>query len=144
MADREIKQWITVNGKHIPIYEGESKADAVKRATNKQINDDADKKEKQIAENKRQADDKNGKTKPSALTVMKESAKQFTDAKIEARKQGALSIEYTGADGKVYKAWWDGGKYGDKKPKSTALSEKYSKMKGVYKATFKAPKEWRI
>lgn len=33
MAEREIKQWITVNGKHIPIYEGESKDDAVKRMT---------------------------------------------------------------------------------------------------------------
>ena len=29
--EREVKQWITVNGKHIPIFEGESKDDAVKR-----------------------------------------------------------------------------------------------------------------
>lgn len=61
MAEREVKQWITVNGKHVPIYEGESKADAIKRATDKQINDDADKKEKQIAENKKKADKLNGK-----------------------------------------------------------------------------------
>jgi len=56
MADREVKQWITVNGKHVPIFEGESKAAAIKRAADKQINDDADKKEKQIAENKKKAD----------------------------------------------------------------------------------------
>lgn len=35
MAQKEVKQWITMNGKHIPIFEGESKADAVKRALGK-------------------------------------------------------------------------------------------------------------
>ena len=30
MAD-EVKQWITVNGQHVPLYAGESKFDAVKR-----------------------------------------------------------------------------------------------------------------
>ena len=30
MAKREIKQWITVNGIHVPIYEGQSKGQAVK------------------------------------------------------------------------------------------------------------------
>jgi len=35
MAQKEVKQWITVNGKHIPIFEGESKEDAVKRAVGK-------------------------------------------------------------------------------------------------------------
>ena len=37
MAEKQVKSWITVNGKHIPIFEGESKEDAVKRATNKKI-----------------------------------------------------------------------------------------------------------
>ena len=32
MADREPKYWITVNGKHVPIYDGESKQDAYNRA----------------------------------------------------------------------------------------------------------------
>lgn len=32
---KEVKQWITVNGVHVPIFEGESKADAVKRAVKK-------------------------------------------------------------------------------------------------------------
>ena len=32
MADKDIKQWITVNGKHIPIFEGQTKADAIKNA----------------------------------------------------------------------------------------------------------------
>jgi len=32
---REVKQWITVNGQHVPIFEGESKEEAVKRAVKK-------------------------------------------------------------------------------------------------------------
>lgn len=31
MADKEIKQWITIKGRHIPLFEGETKADAIKR-----------------------------------------------------------------------------------------------------------------
>lgn len=31
--EREIVGWITVKGRHVPLYEGESKSDAVKRAT---------------------------------------------------------------------------------------------------------------
>lgn len=64
--DREIKAWITINGKHVPIFEGESKTDAVKRATSKtdtqkQIDKDQDDKEKQIARNKKEKDDRNKK-----------------------------------------------------------------------------------
>ena len=33
MAQKEVKQWITVKGRHIPIFEGESKEEAIKRAT---------------------------------------------------------------------------------------------------------------
>ena len=32
MADKKVVAWFTMNGKHIPIYEGESKDDAVKRS----------------------------------------------------------------------------------------------------------------
>ena len=31
MAERKVKQWITINGVHVPIFEGESKADVAKR-----------------------------------------------------------------------------------------------------------------
>ena len=34
-AERKVKQWITVNGHHIPIFEGESKQDAVDRVIKK-------------------------------------------------------------------------------------------------------------
>lgn len=32
MAERKVKQWITVNGVHVPIFEGQSKDEAVKKA----------------------------------------------------------------------------------------------------------------
>lgn len=53
MADREPVAWITVNGKHVPIYEGESKQDAINRSIAKK---NEDTKARQIAENKKQAD----------------------------------------------------------------------------------------
>lgn len=43
---KEIKQWITVNGQHIPIYDGESKEDAIKRSISKS-QDNIEKNEKQ-------------------------------------------------------------------------------------------------
>ena len=58
MAEREIKAWITINHKHIPLYEGESKQDAYNRAIAK---DNEDKKKADIEQNKKQADKLNGK-----------------------------------------------------------------------------------
>lgn len=65
MAQKEIKDWITVNHQHIPIFEGQSKQDAINKAKKhqKSVNDDEDKKQKQIAENKKQADKKNNEEK---------------------------------------------------------------------------------
>ena len=73
---KEVKQWITVNGRHVPVYEGESVEDAVKKVTKKsttdktekpetkkpsvpvsdQIEKDNDLKEKQIKDNEKQAE----------------------------------------------------------------------------------------
>lgn len=58
MAKEEVKDWITVNGKHVPIYEGESKQDVVNRVI---ANDNEDIKQKQIARNKAEADKLNKK-----------------------------------------------------------------------------------
>lgn len=104
MAEREVKQWITVNGQHVPIMEGQSKAAAVKAAIAKQTNADADKKDKQIAANERQANEKNDKY------VTRE---QF-DA--EAKKQG---IKLTSDDIDEYVA----SSYG-----ANALGDKISKF----------------
>lgn len=59
MANKEPKQWITVNGVHVPIFDGESKEDAVKRMISKVADKNADDKKKQIQKNKEQADSLN-------------------------------------------------------------------------------------
>ena len=59
--ERKVKAWITVNGKHVPIMEGESKSDAVTRSLHdaKHAQQRADNKKSQIANNKELADKKN-------------------------------------------------------------------------------------
>ena len=58
MAERKITGWFTMNGNHIPIYEGETTRDAMNRAVAKM---NEDKKNEQIKKNKEQADKLNGK-----------------------------------------------------------------------------------
>lgn len=57
---REIKDWVTVNHKHIPIYEGESKQDVVHRVIAK---DNENKKQKDIERNQKEANRVGHKTK---------------------------------------------------------------------------------
>ena len=58
-TDAKIVGWITVNGKHIPLREGESKKDAINKAI---VKDNEDIKEKQIAQRQKEADERNGKS----------------------------------------------------------------------------------
>ena len=72
MAERKVKQWITVNGVHVPIFEGESKSDAVKRAIDKaksNANANEDQKAKDIAKNEKQKAELNGKAEKEVLTL---------------------------------------------------------------------------
>jgi len=65
MADSKDLQWITVNGKHIPIGAGETKADAIRKAfgDNRSVADhNEDVKEQQIAKAKAERDRLNGKS----------------------------------------------------------------------------------
>ena len=62
MANKEPKDWITVNGRHIPIYEGESKQDAYNKAVVKM---NEDKKKADIERNKKESDKLNGKSTSS-------------------------------------------------------------------------------
>ena len=59
VTDAKIVGWITVNGKHIPLREGESKKDAINRAVAK---DNEDIKEKQIAQREKEIKERNGKS----------------------------------------------------------------------------------
>ena len=52
MADKEPTAWVTVNGQHVPIFEGESKGDAINRAIAKS---NSDTKSRQIANNQQQS-----------------------------------------------------------------------------------------
>ena len=56
---REVEKWITVNGKHIPVFKGESTNDAYNRVVAK---DNEDIKQKQIAKRKEETDKLNGKS----------------------------------------------------------------------------------
>ena len=51
----DVVQWITVNGKHIPLGAGESKEDAIKRAFSKK-EDATDRQYRQIAERQAEKD----------------------------------------------------------------------------------------
>lgn len=61
MAKKEPIKWITVNGVHVPIFEGEDTEIAVKNHFAKQVNKDADEKKKQIQSHQKEADRLNGK-----------------------------------------------------------------------------------
>ncbi|MBP5423809.1 MAG: hypothetical protein J6Y78_15340 [Paludibacteraceae bacterium] len=61
MADKQIKDWITINGVHIPIYEGEDKNDAFNRAVKEKVKADEDKKNRDIQKNQSEADERNQK-----------------------------------------------------------------------------------
>ena len=71
MAEREVKQWITVNGKHVPIFDGETEKQAINRAIAK---DNEDIKEKQIAKNKEQV------SKYVANNSLKDQVQKIQDA----------------------------------------------------------------
>lgn len=58
MAEREVEKWITVKGRHIPVFKGESADDAYNRSVAKS-NEEI--RAKQIAERKTETDKLNGK-----------------------------------------------------------------------------------
>ena len=48
MAAEEPIGWITLNGNHIPLYKGDSKAEAIQRFINSKVKKESETKEKQI------------------------------------------------------------------------------------------------
>lgn len=80
--------WITVHGKHVPLFEGESKADAVQRAMGgksdgEKISDKSpdDTKSKQIEANKKEGDKLN--SEHSTQSEHKRAIKELSDSKYE-------------------------------------------------------------
>jgi len=100
-VEREVKQWITVNGHHVPIYEGQTKEEVINSfMTHKaDVDSDADKKEKQIQANKAEADEKNSEDKKTSLEAKlgKQSEewyyKELTDAEKKAVVDAQVNTE---------------------------------------------------
>lgn len=111
--EREVEKWITVNGRHVPVYKDASV-------------------------------ESSDKIKPSALTVFKENARQMNEALEEATRQRALEVHFTDVTGKTFKRWWDGASWTDKKVSQEMLKRysSYGKYVGVFKSSFKKPKDW--
>jgi len=84
MAEKEVKQWITVNGKHVPIFEGETKSQAINRAVAKE-NEEI--KEKQIAKNKEQVNE----SKPK-LRSLNDALKDYSDEDIVNISYGVAEL----------------------------------------------------
>lgn len=95
---KKVVDWFTVNGKHIPILEGESKEDAYNRAVAK---DNEDTKTKQINKNKEQADKLNKEKKLADLQ------KQYDEAKgILSKARIRTEMDMLRADWKGTKEEW--------------------------------------
>ena len=76
--EREVVGWFTSKGgSKVPILEGESKADAIKRAF--------DKKDKEIEANKKQADEKNKVIEDKKEALDKVDSKEFKDSLDKAK-----------------------------------------------------------
>lgn len=78
---REVSEWITVNGRHVPVFSGESKEDAFNRSVAK---DAEDKKQREIAKNKEIADKLNGKSASKNEKDPKTGLYKSTKEKIDA------------------------------------------------------------
>lgn len=73
----DILYWFTAHGHHIPVKEGQSKADALRSVFSK----DNDQKERQIKENKKDADKKQYELKKGKEVDSKQFNKDITDAR---------------------------------------------------------------
>ncbi len=97
----QVKQWITVNGVHVPIMEGETKQQAVDKALSnqKRVKDDEDKKNKQIAANKKQADEKNkeqaDKSNSTSIEEVKDAFDRFTSDKYKEIRKAQMGERIT-------------------------------------------------
>lgn len=80
-----VKDWITVNGQHIPIMEGQSKDEAIKNAMGRQeqVKKENDAKQRQIDENKKQAEakQKEDRLKETQSQMKFKDATSFEDFK---------------------------------------------------------------
>lgn len=121
MQDKQVKDWITLNGQHIPIYENESKDDAVNRSIAKM---NEEKKQSDIVNAQKERNRLNNddaiinsfNASNDAVTFMKQAIERIK--KDRATGTGRVIIGQTTA------------KSGEKaeNPKNTALEKELSKL----------------
>ena len=75
MATKKIERWITVNGKHIPILQGQSKEEAIEEHVKSGKKED--KKKEQIEKSKKSAKSANKKGRLTKLEVMKANKEDY-------------------------------------------------------------------
>lgn len=105
MADKKIVGWFTMNGKHIPVFEGESKADAVKRSVKGGVKapgkdkqpvpkGQTDKKWKDFEEASRKADVmRNDIDYPEYYKKEREAGREFDKSVKQEQAHGTISIK---------------------------------------------------
>ena len=142
---KEVKQWITVNGQHVPLFEGETKFDAIKRVMFN--NGDENKKSEQIAKNKAEADKLNDENKqpPRRLylkDISAESANKGSDVlnlKTKERyrfKEGTQIKEvYVFAGNGCSKEFRDAEKYARRYPQDSKNPADWQHCAGIAQIT---------
>jgi len=140
---KNITEWITVNGHHVPIYEGESKDDAVGRFT-KMMEDDR-RKNSQMSKSKAEADKRNKQEPPKRLRlsdIPAKDANKFSDVlhlKTKERfrfKEGtSITGAYVFAGKGCSKVFRDAEKYAKRYPESGKNPEDWQHCAGFAKIT---------
>lgn len=160
----DVERWVTVRGKRIPVLKDgtlgvgkddepniNTEAGMAKKMFGKSFSELTDSQKDEVtnavinhkptSKNERYNTSRVGKKKPTALEAFKENSRQLNVALEEGQKRNALEVHYTDMTGKVYKHYWNGAKFVADKIKQD-MAKKYGKKAGIYKASFKKPKEW--
>lgn len=80
------------------------------------------------------------KIEPTALEIVRENSSQFNLVLQEAKRRNVAKVEYEDAFGRTIRRYFDGATYSDRK---STMAEKFTSAKGVYKAKFKKPENWK-
>jgi len=97
MANKEPKNWITINGNHVPLYDGESKDDAVKRWVKEQSQAKASKRGAKAVD-KQQSDIAKAQSEAKRLQDEQKYRDNLTQGTKVTNKNGVMSFK-----GKDYK-----------------------------------------
>lgn len=98
MSDRKVTAWFTVNGKHIPIFEGESKQDAVKRVKSIKKSGVTRKDVEDLTKKKDSLKDTNLKTQPITKEEINANKKFWDSQKQEDIERNKAEAEKLNAE----------------------------------------------